>query len=357
MTGRAQVIRTVAGTVAATVIVNVVLYALFVGTVNPLGTLWGDRFPRATLTTRHTKTKLFAAWQREAPVEGLIVGASRSLVLPPRAFSEATGFRFFNYALAAGTLEDIPVVLKIMDERHVSLRELVLGVDVQMLTRYAPAHELLTDWEFAPRYERKSPSAAWKIRHAAALARETLTPLFVKAVGTSIMAAVTHKEPLYRFHEDGLVDYASRERIVAAGKYPREAMIKKCTSVVLDSLLVQYPYDPRRIAMLDSILARARAEHIRVTMWLTPDHPDLVAGVARHPGLDAWVRGIPDSLGRIAATYGASFVNLHTIDTFGGDPNDYYDCAHFGRKNAAKVTERLLALEKRSGLLTLGSGR
>ena len=78
-------------------------------------------------------------------------------------------------------------------------------------------------------------------------------------------------------------------------------------------------------------------------LWLTPYHPDVFAATARHPALDAWIRGVPDSLQRIAAKHGVAFVNLQTIDKFDGDPTDFYDCVHFGNANAGKVTALLLA--------------
>ena len=346
MMGRTRVIPTVFRTVVATLLVHLLVFALVVGTVNPLGTLWGHWFPTATPVTRMTKMKLFAAWERQAPVRGLILGASRSMLLAPTAFSQARGLRYFNYALSAGTLEDVRIVMQLMDEQHVHLSEITLGVDAQMLTRYPPAHELTTDWEFARRLEGSPPTSEWKFKHGVQLAREAMTPRFIRAVGTSVMAALQHKEPLHHISDDGYLAYPLRDKQIAAGHYPRESMIKRCTRVIVDSLLVQYPSDPRRMAMLNAILDHARSEGIRVTLWYTPDHPDLIRTAALHPALDAWLRGVPDSLQRVAAVYGATFVNLHTIDTFDGDPNDYYDCAHFGHANEAKITAQLLAADR-----------
>lgn len=342
MAERRQIITTVLKTVAGTLLAEVLIVVLVFGTVNPFGAFWGHRFPTATPITRIRKMALFDAWQRQAPVRGLIVGASKSMKLAPKTFSEATGLRFFNFSLSAGTLEDVKIVMQIADEKQARPSVIILGVDAQMLTRYGIANELTQDWEFSRRLEGRPATMGWKLEHTAHLVREAVTPTFAQAVGTSIMAAINHREPLHHFYEDGYLDYRTRDRAIAAGTYPRAANIKRCTDEVIDSLVTQYPYDPHRVALLDSILDLARAENIHVTLWLTPYHPDVFAAIAHHPGLETWIRGVPDSLAQIAAAHGVPFVNLQTVDRFDGDPNDFYDCVHFGNANAAKITSLLL---------------
>jgi hypothetical protein len=338
---RTTVIVTVVRTVLATVLVNVVLVALVFGTVNPLGTFWGDVFPTATPVTRKAKLAMFEKWRRQGPVEGVILGASRNMKLAPKAFTQATGLRYFNFSLAAATLEDVQVVQQILEEQHIRPREIVLGVDVAMLSKYPPAHEALSDWEFARRIEGAPPSTAWTFRHGAMLVRESLTPRFVKAVGTSIVAGIERKDPLHHFYADGYVDYRPRDRLIAEGHFPRKSLIKSCTKVVMGGFIAEHQFDPIRVAMLDSILARAGARGARVTLWLTPDHPDLANAVAQNPAIDTWNRAVPDTLQSVAARHGVTFVNLHSMESFGGDPDDYYDCAHFGNANAARITARL----------------
>lgn len=341
--GRGAVIATVMRTVLATVLVNVILVAIVFGTVNPLGNFWGDIFPPATPVSRKVKLKLFEAWQRQAPVEGVILGASRNMKLAPKAFTQATGLRYFNFSVAAGTLEDVLVVQQILEEQHVRPREIVLGVDAALLSYYPPAHEALSDWEFARRIEGAPPSTSWTIRHGASLVAEMITPRFVRAVGTSIMAGVQRKDPLHHFYDDGYVDYRPRDKLIAQGRFPRESLIKECTKVVMRGFADAHQFDPIRIAMLDTILARARVRGAQVTLWVTMDHPDLANAIAQNPVIDAWHRAVPDTLKQVAARHGAAFVDLHSLDAVDGDPNDYYDCAHFGNANAAKITARLVA--------------
>jgi hypothetical protein len=334
--------KTVVKTILATLAVYGLAAIVVIGTVNPFGSFWGDGFPTATPITRVRKTKLFEAWQRTAPVEGLILGASKSMKLSPKRFSDATGLRFFNYSLSAGSLEDVRIVLDLVKDRAARPRAVVIGVDAQMLTRAAPSYELLSDWEFARRLEERPATLGWKIEHGAGLVRDALTPWYARAVGTSITAKLEGKEPLHHFYADGYLDYRTRDRAIAAGTYPRARMIAACAREAVDSLRAQHPFDRARVALLDSILASARADGIQATVWLTPYHPLVFEGIARDPELDAWMRSVPDTVRRIAAAHGAAFVNLQTIDTFDGDPTDFYDCAHFGNANAERITQQLL---------------
>jgi hypothetical protein len=333
---------TVVRTIAGTLVVQAILVVLVVGTVNPFGSFWGDRFPTATPITRIRKTKLFEAWQREAPVEGFILGASKSMKLSPERFSRATGLRFFNYSVSAGTLEDIQAVLDLVKDRGARPRLLIIGVDAQILARGELPAELTSDWELSRRLQGRPASLGWKVEHGARLLRDAATPQYARGVWTAITAKINDKEPLHHFYADGYLDYRTRDRAIAAGTYPREKMISSCAREAVDSLRSQYPFDVRRLALLERILARARAEGIQVTLWVTPYHPEVFERIAREPKLDAWMQSVPDTVQRIAASNGAAFVNLQTIDTFDGDPVEFYDCAHFGNANAERITQQLL---------------
>ena len=336
-------IRRVATTVCVTLLVNLAVVIGIAGTVNPLGNLWGRRFPTATPITRYRKVRLFEAWSQQAPVEGLVMGSSRSMKLAPGEFASGSGFRFFNFALSEGTLEDIDAILGYVIERHAKPRLLIVGVDPPMLTPMLLPVELTQDWELAARIDGGRPTIAWKVRHGLALLAQTLTPAYGREVGTSIVAAWKRKEPLHHFHEDGYLEYPARDRAIAAGRFDRAGSIGRCVKEIVDSLESVHVFDTARIARLERTLDQARQQGIRVLLWHTPQHPSFYASVERSPVLDAFLRSIPDTLERIARSHHVPFVNLSAIASFDGDPTDYYDCMHYGAANARRISERLLA--------------
>ena len=315
---------------------------LVFGAVNPLGSFWGHWFPTTTPAARMRKRALFDAWQQSGAVEGLILGSSRSMMLVPKAFAAASGRRFFNFAVSDGRLEDVDAILAYAAERNAPVREIVIGIDPLMLTPGALPQELRDDWVFAPRVEGRRNTVLWRIGHGARLVKESLRPSFVREVVTSVSAKLTHREPLHTFFVDGALEYQARDRAIAAGTYNRKSMIRKCIGEIMDSLKARHTFDPNKLALLGRILADARARNISVTLWMTPYHPDLLnAAAEREPRLAAWLAQAPDTIGRIAAPYGVTFVNLQTAGAFGGDPEDWYDCVHFRPANAARIMVRL----------------
>src|SRR5256885_3582007 len=84
------VISTVLKTIIGTLLVQLTLVVLVFGTVNPEGDLWGNVFPTVTPVSRAQKIRLLAAWEKRAPVQGLIIGSSRSMELDPAADRKST---------------------------------------------------------------------------------------------------------------------------------------------------------------------------------------------------------------------------------------------------------------------------
>lgn len=339
-------INTVLKTIIGTLLVQLTLVVLVFGTVNPEGDLWGNIFPTVTPVSRAQKIRLLAAWEKRAPVEGLIIGSSRSMELDPAAFEKATGHRYFNFSVTAAMLEDVRAILTLVERRYTRPRELVLDIDPVMLSDHYLPSELTDNWVMAPILEHRQPTVRWKIEHAGRLLRKSLTPTYAREVGMSILAEIRNANAVREFRPDGRVEYRARDKAIAEGRYDRDGRMQRCIKVMSDTLLETHEFDrtsPRRLALLDSVLARASAEGIRVTLWMPPSHPMLDSTFAKFPVAEAWLGDLPKQVGAVAAKHGASFIDLSHLQNFHGDPNDFYDCVHYGPANAARITEVLLA--------------
>ena len=102
--------------------------------------------PTVTLDARRQKMDLFRAYQAQEPVQGLILGSSRTMKLDPQVFGEATGQRFFNFTVDAARAEDyLAVYRKLSADPDYALGwELALEDSVT-----APAYDCLLDLNFA----------------------------------------------------------------------------------------------------------------------------------------------------------------------------------------------------------------
>src|SRR5256714_1932122 len=219
------VISTVLKTIIGTLLVQLTLVVLVFGTVNPEGDLWGNVFPTVTPVSRAQKIRLLAAWEKRAPVQGLIIGSSRSMELDPAAFQKATGHRYFNFGVTRGTAEDVDAILTLVERRYARPRELVLDIDPVMLSDYGLPSELTDNWVMDPIIEHQRPTLKWRIEHAGRLLRKSLTPDYAREVGMSILAAIRNANTLREFRPDGRVVYRTRDKEIAEGGYDRDGQL------------------------------------------------------------------------------------------------------------------------------------
>jgi len=83
-----------------------VLYMVAAVLVDPRG-IFGLGLARpVTWNTREAKVELFEKFNRERPVEGLILGSSRTMKIAPGECEARLGKRFFNFCVARAMTED-----------------------------------------------------------------------------------------------------------------------------------------------------------------------------------------------------------------------------------------------------------
>lgn len=74
-------------------------YLALIRFVDPRGEFGTGILPVVELDARAEKMRLFRAYRSGGAPDGLILGSSRAMKLSPRALEEATGQRFFNFAV------------------------------------------------------------------------------------------------------------------------------------------------------------------------------------------------------------------------------------------------------------------
>ncbi|MEO8224504.1 MAG: hypothetical protein ABI661_06840 [Gammaproteobacteria bacterium] len=318
-----------------------VVVLLIFGTVNPFGWFWGRHFLTTTPVTRARKQVLLDAWNRKAPVEGLVFGSSQSMKLDPALLTQLTGRRFFNFAVSSGRIEDAYALLDYVGERHLPIKQVLMGVDPWMFGPGDLSPELTDDWQLSARVNDRRPTLPWKIGHGARLVANALTLSYARQVIISIQATRAGREPLHSFFDNGYLEYRDPDRRRAAGTYKLDPQIRQCIGEVMENTVTAHIVDSTRFNLFARTLDRARAMGIAVTVWIPPRHPRLYAVLDTVPTYRSWRAHAADSIRSVAEAHGARFVNLSTIDRFGGDTLDWYDCVHYGAANARLVTARL----------------
>src|SRR5690349_19786525 len=77
--------------------------------------------------------KLFSAYRKSRPLQGLILGSSRSMKLRPELLREKTGLEFFNFAVENARAEDYLAIERWVRQQTAPPNLLVVGLDIEAL--------------------------------------------------------------------------------------------------------------------------------------------------------------------------------------------------------------------------------
>ena len=122
---------------------------LFSGLVDARGQFGTGLFPVVVSRTRADKSRLFLDFQRQQPVNGLVIGSSRSMRVAPAYLTARTGLRFFNFGVDDARAEDYLAIERWVRAHGGVPRLAVMGLDIEALhDDDEPDPEFLTDPEF-----------------------------------------------------------------------------------------------------------------------------------------------------------------------------------------------------------------
>ncbi len=276
--------------------------------------LWGSRPFKVPLLAH-------AAPQPQA----LILGSSRVMALPPADFTGATGLPTFNFGVETAKPEDYEVCLRYaLQHLHLPLKLLVIGVDVEALHNHEAPHPYLQQPTELGRLMPGQPRF-WQWRMFTRLLSRDATVLSLTS-----LQHVWSGERLdgLTYDADGLAHFHALERKRQASADNLEMEI----AANLGRFRPRYDlYDgisADRMAALNRTLTIAAAHHIRVVLFLTPAHPDLVRGLEPH-GYRARQVEVKAALRALSQQWQVPFLDLSDPDSFKGDLAGFYDGVHY----------------------------
>jgi hypothetical protein len=320
------------------------LLALFM-VVNPRGEFPGARFPQPQPNFRAIKLATLDQYALAHHADGVILGSSRAAKLDPEDLRRRYGLEFFNMSVLGADAEDYLATWRLFVRREGVPRMLLIGLDVDAFAKGGRSVQFSHNLTFLSAFNGTTPTPIKRVRHTARVMMEAVNLDYLHDVGLGLWGAVRRPEQKFGFRPDGVLMYPRSDRLRAAGELDLPRVVTACVANFMDKSLA---VDPARFAALKRVLQEARAGHTRVIIWLTPFHPELAAALAQdslHRNLLASFRELAHGL---ESQYGVEVHDLSNMNSFDGDPADWYDCVHFGRENARRI-EAALA-RKTSGL-------
>ncbi len=334
-------------TFLATIAVLVVSQVFVARSVDPRGDFGGRRFPKVVYDARAQKQALFQKYLARGPVEGLVLGSSRSMKLRPSELKEHSGLRFFNFAVDLGQGEDFLAIYRWVREQGTRPKVVVIGLDTEALASDRPRHwKLEKNRELRAMLEPDPITALAGMRMWVARYKETLSLPYVGDTLLSLRLWLRPHEDLLNvaFQTDGYLRYPRWERERARRVFDLDREIQACLPGQLKLFGGLGRARPERVAELERLVAAARNDGAIVKILMIGLHPSTVRFLtAKGTAVEAQTvinRAVVEDLKR---RYGVESYDFSVLGPYGGTKTGWYDCAHVDETNATLMTRALMA--------------
>jgi len=291
------------------------------------------------------KTRLFE--ELKIPPKVLILGSSRAGTVDPALVTELTGKSCFNWALPSSGVEIFNAVLRISIDEHKSPVDMVIVcVDPEVFhpDLWISPQALLAK-SFIPYFK---GTGLWpKLRSIinSGLRLITLEQLNASfgVIRRELGDPSEKREAIYR--PDGLGLYSANERAIADGTYDLDAVIsERLTTYPKDNLcfMAGAALSEDRMNKWEKLLDYCDSKGIRVYCYMPPAHPRYLELMDKFGALPFFDK-IHEFLKETVAEHNGIFRDYTELESFGGDPNQFYDEAHMRKANNDLILKNLLA--------------
>jgi hypothetical protein len=312
--------------------------------VDPYGAIGTGIFPSVIPEDSSAKVQLLQALDQ--PPEFVVLGSSRAMRIEPSYIRGKTGIRGFNAAVRSGTPLDAWAFANFIHDHWTGSQQKYLWMlDVNAFQYQSPKiHEnLFRTPELSPYF----PSAD----RAGLTASDVLDLLSWRATRDSfksVRAKIRGVPPVVREDKRAPGEYsADGGRLVGDFGSPgvsNDAGLGVRIKATPEAAQAAYAGpalsdQPRRY--FERTLAAMNRWGASPVLVLTPIHPRLHQ-IAGPLGWDARHRAVLDYLDRLSSRFRLTVIDLTSIDSFGGSPDDFYDGTHMKTPNLHLMLDEVL---------------
>lgn len=311
--------------------------ALFNVWANPEG-LFPTRFLPPVIAD-HRPEKAYLLATRTPKPEALVLGSSRSMKIEPALVERATGLKTFNAAVFYGYAEDDYALLRYAVERA-GIRPKLVIIGLEWAT-FAPdpRNDYLNRPNQLSEFLPGKPAALQYAELAGTAISWPETSLSLQAVDKFVLRRTP---PALQMHieADGYLIRDVDERAKADGTF-RLGNQMVYSRKLYQQRLRSFAFDSERILYFQKLLAYCRARHIRVMAFATPVHHQIFAD--ENAADQEREHAALDTMRDLAEQGGATFDDFSHVESFGGDPDAFFDGTHIDAHNATLLITRMLA--------------
>ena len=281
----------------------------------------------------------------KTPPEALILGSSSEMSYDPDLITELTGLGCFNFAIPGACTENLYSALRVGLKRFPdSIRLVVVGFDPRTVHPTLPLEtEARYVSEFSQYFIHNPEGQASQLEKFELLF--TIGQLEDSASTLNRAIAVEEGVEKHAFRDDGFAIWSQIELEIRQGKFDLDERIRK--------RIRRYPEQSLRLSEFTE-LSTVRKQYwedfldlcvendIKVYAFYHPVHPILMRNLydlGAQPIFDEFSEYV-DSTVRDA---GGVYRDFRWIDSFGGDPDEYYDELHPRPANGVALMRKLLS--------------
>lgn len=301
--------------------------------VDPLDRFGGWR-PLPPVNANYRQVKL-ADYLERSPrdYDALVLGSSRVMRLRGEYFADY-GYHSFNFGFNMARLEDLYCTLRlVLEHNRRRLRLVVIGLEPEMFHDRLGLHKQTLQLDELAAY------LPPQLELPAAGPGDTLK-LLSDSTRLAFLALRLHlagEEPGVEF----ALEPTTGDYVV---KPPPEDGIRVNPNI-LQTMHGIYSgfeeFSPARVELFRRLVDLCAAADIRLVCFNTTNHPVLQNFLEQTTGL-AVVEELQRELCASVDYPGFTYLDLGSVEAFGGDPDDFSDVAHIGSGNARLVVRRLL---------------
>jgi hypothetical protein len=299
--------------------------------------------PPAVQLTRSLKVQ--AIERCDDDTSGLILGSSRVLKLEPEYVRSIDGTAYYNAGVNYAKPEDFFALTKLYEESRGKLPQKVLiGVDVVAFNETLPIESDLLSLESLRKYlngrmEMPASPGKWQ---------ELISYQYTKNSLRSIRHFLQerNKQAEQRFRDDGVIVYTKRESEIQNSTYDLQSAIDYNKQEYAAIFQDYERIGQVRWALFAELVHLLRSAGTEVTVFLTPDHPDLVESLSQIPNYAARTADLDRLLDLLSQEQSINYINLQSIDSFEGEAKHFVDGIHPLESNTRKMVRKMLCGKK-----------
>ena len=320
----------------ATVLTLSLLYALVAWIVNPDGDFHTKLFPRVRTDYQSEKMDLFTTYARSGPVDGLILGSSRTMNLNPKHLDNLTHLRFFNFGLASATAEDYWASFSWVRAQGQRPKAVVIALDVEALQNvFRPKPGELT--KYALKDYNPSP-----FHYFTSLVPKYFRFYYARDIAYSMWLRLRPQPPAIHLQPDGDLIYLKHQRQRADGTFRLDRpSMNTCIAQTVEKFDGMTSLGVQRREYLETTIREAQKDGAKVVLWMTTLHPWTVQELDRTTRYAYLVRLTQSYLSYLRAKYGITTYDFSKPEDYGGTTTGFYDCGHIDESNAVLIENRI----------------